>query len=184
MTIEFALFGITLVIEFLLGGGLIVSLLLPKHRVWPPPKKDSWRFWYTHFLTESSIFFFLVLGFLDWNTFFLVHWLRLVFASILMCVGAIIFFWALRTLTVSTSLGLKGKLVTEGPYRYSRNPQYIATVLLFSGAMLLFNSSYAFITGTTGNILFLIMPFIEEPWLRERFKEEYDEYCREVPRFI
>ncbi len=184
MTFEFELFAFTLFLEFLLGGGLVVSLLFPKYRVWPPPKKGSWQFWYTHFLTESSIFFFLVLGFLDWNTFFPVHWLRLVFASILMVVGAIVFLWALRNLTLTTSLGLKGKLVTKGPYRYSRNPQYIATVLLFSGAIIFFNSSYAFITGIIGNILFLITPFIEEPWLRERFKKEYVEYCREVPRFI
>ncbi len=128
MTIEFALFGIALVLEFLLGGGLMVSMLHPKYRVWPPPKKCSWQYWYIHFSTESSISCFLVLGFLDWNSFFLTHWLRFVFASISIAVGAIIFLWALRTLSFSTSLGLNGKLITEGPYRYSRNPQYVAAI--------------------------------------------------------
>jgi len=184
MTIEFALFTVTLVLEFLLGGGLIVSLLYPKYRVWPPLKKGSWQYWYTHLLTESSIFCFLVLGFLDWNTFFLTHWLRFVFAFIFMAAGTIVFLWALRTLTINTSLGLKGKLITKGPYRYSRNPQYIAVVLFFSGTILLSNSFYAFVTGTIGNIWFLLTPFIEEPWLMEQFREEYDDYCKEVPRFI
>lgn len=184
MTIEFALFGITLVLEFLLGVGLIVSLLLPKYRVWPPPKKGSWQYWYIHLSTESSISCFLVLGFLDLNTFFLTHWLRFVFASIFIAVGATIFLWALRALSINTSLGLKGKLITEGPYRVSRNPQYLATILFFSGTMLFFNSFYAFVTGIIGNIWFLLTPFIEEPWLRERFKEEYDDYCKKVPRFI
>ena len=184
MTIEFALFGITLVIELLLGGGLIVSLLLPKYRVWPPPKKGSWQYWYIHFLTESSISSYLILGFLDWNSFFLTHWLRFIFAYILMAAGAAVFLWALRTLTINTSLGLKGKLVTAGPYRYSRNPQYVGVILFFSGTILLYNSFYAFVTGIIGIIWFLLTPFIEESWLQEQFKEEYDEYRKKVPRFI
>ena len=184
MTIESILFSITLVLELLLGGGLIISLLVPKYRVWPPPQKGSWQYWYIHFSTESSIFCYLILGFLDWNTFFLTNSLRFFFASILMIPGAAIFLWALRTLTVNSSLGLKGKLITFGPYRYSRNPQYLGVILFFSGTTLFFNSFYALVIGFIGNIWFLLTPFVEEPWLREQFREEYDEYCKKVPRFI
>ena len=184
MTIESVLFGITLVLKLLLGGGLIISLLVPKYRVWPPPQKGSWQYWYIHFSTESSIFCYLILGFLDWNTFFLTNCLRFFFASILMIPGAAIFLWALRTLTVNSSLGLKGKLITFGPYRYSRNPQYLGVILFFSGTTLFFNSFYALIIGVIGNIWFLLTPFVEEPWLREQFREEYDEYSQKVPRFI
>jgi protein-S-isoprenylcysteine O-methyltransferase Ste14 len=177
-------FGMTLVFELLLGTTLIVSLLYPKYRVWPPPKKGSRQYWYIHFSTESSIFFFFALGFLDWNTFFLKHWLRFVFALLVIAVGAIIFLWALRTLTINTSLGSKGKFVNEGPYRYTRNPQYLGTILFFSGTMLLFNSLYQFVTGTIGIIWFLLAAFAEEPWLRDQFKEEYDTYCKKVLRFL
>ena len=98
--------------------------------------------------------------------------------------GAAIFLWALLTLTVKSSLGLKGKLITYGPYRYSRNPQYLGVILFFSGTTLFFNSFYALIIGFIGNVWFSFTPFVEEPWLREQFKEEYDEYCKKVPRFI
>ena len=107
MIIESVLFVITFVLELLLGGGLIISLFVPKNRLWPPPQKGSWQYWYVHFLTESSIFCYLILGFLNWNTFFLTNSLRFFFASILMIPGAAIFLWALQTLTVDSSLGLK-----------------------------------------------------------------------------
>ena len=47
-----------------------------------------------------------------------------------------------------------------------------------------FNSFYALVIGFVGNIWFLLTPFVEEPWLREQFKEEYYDYYKKVPRFI
>jgi protein-S-isoprenylcysteine O-methyltransferase Ste14 len=47
-----------------------------------------------------------------------------------------------------------------------------------------FNSLYQFVTGAIGIICFLIAAFVEEPWLRDQFKEDYDAYCKEVPSFI
>jgi len=177
-------FGITLVFELLLGTALIVSLLYPEYRVWPPPKKGSWQYWLIHFSTESAILSCFALGFLDWNTFLLKHWLRFAFAPLLIAVGAIIFLWGLRSLTLHTSLGSKGKLIKEGPYQYSRNPQYLGTILFLSGSMLLFNSLYQFVAGFIGIILFLLAAFVEEPWLEDQYKEEYENYRKEVPRFL
>ena len=142
------------------------------------------EYWYVHFLTKGSIFCFLVVGFLDWNSFILTHWLRFVIASIVIAVGAIIFFWALRTLSLPTSLGLRGNLITQGPYRYSRNPQYMATVLFLSGALLVFNSFFASVIGVIGNLLFILTAFVEESWLQEQYGEEYEDYREKVPRFI
>ena len=177
-------FALALFLESLLGTALTRSLFYPKHRIWPPTKKGSWPYWYVHFLTEGSIFCFLVVGVLDWNSFILSHWLRFVMASIFIAVGAILFFWALRTLSLHTSLGLRGNLITEGPYRYSRNPQYIATVLVLSGALLFFNSFFASVIGVIGNLLFVLTSFVEEAWLKEQYGEKYEDYCKKVPRFI
>jgi protein-S-isoprenylcysteine O-methyltransferase Ste14 len=182
--IDVLIFAITLVFELLLGIGLVLSLLNSKHRVWPTPRKGSWQYWYIHFLTESSLLCFFVLGFFDWNTFFLKHWLRVTIAIPLIAVGTIIFLWALRTLTLNTSLGSRGKLIKEGPYRYSRNPQYLGIFLFLSGSMLLFNSFYQYLTGIIGIVLFLLVAFVEETWLKEQYKEEYETYRKEVPRFL
>ena len=74
-------------------------------------------------------------------------------------------------------------MITEGPYRYSRNPQYIGTVLVFSGALLFFNSFFASVIGVIGNLLFILTSFVEEAWLKQEFGKEYKEYCERVPRF-
>jgi protein-S-isoprenylcysteine O-methyltransferase Ste14 len=166
----FILFGVTLFFEVLIGVGLLMSLVLPAHRIWPPPKKRSWQFVYMHLLTESSISLYFVLGFLDLNTFFFTHWIHFFFGSISTAVGALIFVWALGTLTIATSLGLKQRIVNKGPYTYSRNPQYIGIVLFLIETMLIFNSFNA--------------SFVEEPWLKENFGEEYENYRKKVPRFI
>jgi protein-S-isoprenylcysteine O-methyltransferase Ste14 len=182
--IRIVIFTVAILLELVLCGSLILTLRYPKHRIWPPPKKNSWQYWYIHTLTETSIFFVLILGILDWNTSFLTHESRFVFASLLIAVGGTTYLWSLRTLSVNTSLGLKGKLTTHGPYEYSRNPQYVGAILFFVGSMIVFNSIYAYITGTIGIALFILAPFTEEPWLQQQYKGEYDEYCRKVPRFI
>ncbi len=188
MNIVIALLAITLFLEALLGVALIVSSLYPKHRIWPPPKKRSRKYWYAYIFFNACFYatglFAIVLGILDWNTFFLTHWLRFVFATVLIAAGTTILLWAIRTLSISSSWGLKGKLITEGAYGYSRNPQYLAFILLFTGLAVAFNSLYAFTVVILGSLLIILTSFVEEPWLRQEFGREYEEYCESVPRFI
>jgi protein-S-isoprenylcysteine O-methyltransferase Ste14 len=184
MDIKIALFVLTVLFEFLLGGSFILSLLYPKHRIWPPPKKSSIQYWYIHTLTETSILSFLILGVLDYDTFILKHNSRFVIASLLIVAGGTIFLWAFKILSVNTSLGAKRKLITCGPYKYSRNPQYLGVILFFLGFMTAFNSVYTYVTGINGIILFILALFSEEPWLKDQYKKEYDKYCKKVPRII
>lgn len=184
MVIKYLVFAIALFLESLLGAALIRSYSHPKNRIWPPLRNGIWQYWYVHLLTESSLFCFLVVGYLDLNSFILTHWWRFVVASILIGVGGILFFWALRTLSLQTSLGFRGNLCIKGPYQYSRNPQYLGTVLFVSGAVLVFNSVLAMVVGVVGNLLFLLTSIVEESWLKELFGEDYETYRKKVARFI
>jgi protein-S-isoprenylcysteine O-methyltransferase Ste14 len=98
--------------------------------------------------------------------------------------GTTISGWAIKTLSLHQSHGLKGKLVLTGPYKYTRNPQYIGIIFLIIGALFLFNSLLFLINGTLGIIIFLILPFAEEPWLEKQYGEKYNEYKKKVRRFL
>ena len=77
-----------------------------------------------------------------------------------------------------------GWLVKDGPYRFTRNPQYVADIGMLAGFAVLSNSFYAWITCLLGMIWFVLAPFTEEPWLRDQFGIEYDLYMKRVPRFL
>lgn len=81
-------------------------------------------------------------------------------------------------------LALEGPFVEEGPYRYSRNPQYVGDIALPAGYILLTNSLALLLTGLLAIGWFALAPFAEEPWLRARFGRAYEEYLEKVPRFL
>jgi len=179
-----ALFLAVVACELLLGGSLILTLAIPDKRVWPPPGRRSWQYYYTWGLTLASTAGTIVLGMLDWNSFVLQHWLRFVVGGGLILLGSALACWGILSLGMHQSLGLEGRFVTSGAYRYSRNPQYLGDILILAGYALITNSVLTTITALLGMAWFFLAPFTEEPWLRERFGAEYEAYRRRVPRFI
>ena len=77
------------------------------------------------------------------------------------------------------------RLVVRGPYAYVRNPMISGVVFVLLGEALLLLSR----PHLEWALLFLLInavfiPLLEEPLLRERFGDEYREYCRHVPRLL
>jgi protein-S-isoprenylcysteine O-methyltransferase Ste14 len=76
-------------------------------------------------------------------------------------------------------------LVVEGLHRFVRNPMYIGVELAVLGQAWLFHSLALIIyLAFTATAVHLFVLFYEEPTLRKRYGEEYDRYCRAVPRWI
>ncbi len=77
------------------------------------------------------------------------------------------------------------KLVISGPYRFSRNPMYIAVVAVLLGWAALFRSRtlliYALAVAITVHFRVLLA---EEPWARRTFGAEWEEYRTRVPRWF
>jgi protein-S-isoprenylcysteine O-methyltransferase Ste14 len=77
------------------------------------------------------------------------------------------------------------ELVIAGLYRYVRNPIYIGAMLVQVGFILWFGSALAIVYSLLFFLAFNILIFlIEEPILRNQFGAEYEEYCRNVPRWV
>ena len=167
----------------LMGASLVVTIARPEYRVWPPPRRASWQYWYTWVLTVLGMLGAAILGILDWNTSGLPQWLRV--AGGLLAVGGTAFaLWGVRELGARATQGLGGELATTGPYRYSRNPQYVGDIALLLGFGLACNSAITLAAVALGSVWFALAPFAEEPWLRERLGSPYEEYARHAPRFL
>ena len=73
-------------------------------------------------------------------------------------------------------------LVVGGLYRYVRNPMYLAVVMAIIGQALLLGRLELFVyAAIAGAAMWAFATFFEEPYLAERYGEEYDAYRRSVP---
>jgi protein-S-isoprenylcysteine O-methyltransferase Ste14 len=77
------------------------------------------------------------------------------------------------------------RFVVAGPYRWVRNPIYIAAVLIVSGEAWLFGSVdlLLYAAGLAVACHLLVIGY-EEPRLRARFGEQYEAYRGTVSRWI
>jgi protein-S-isoprenylcysteine O-methyltransferase Ste14 len=115
------------------------------------------------------------------------------FARIVITIGALLVFVAamirtwgaayLRTDIVHDTAQHSEALVADGPFRYTRNPLYLANLPMAAGISVLASRS-GFILLVLANWIFVYrLIFREEEALRETQGESYLAYCRAVPRF-
>ena len=72
-----------------------------------------------------------------------------------------------------------------GLYRMSRNPMYIAVILVLAGWAIGFHSPYLAIYALVIAIGFhLRVVFNEEPWLARTHGEKWSRYKERVPRWL
>jgi protein-S-isoprenylcysteine O-methyltransferase Ste14 len=99
----------------------------------------------------------------------------------------------LRNLSISTlgrswSIHVKSDnvecVIKKGPYRYTRHPYYLGSLVVLSGVLLIANSYYSFLL-----VIFIQAPLyfirmrIEEKELSKKFGTEYSVYKKETPLF-
>ena len=100
-------------------------------------------------------------------------------------VGLAIGLWAMKTFqTVRKLYGKIDSLVTQGPYRYTRNPQYLSLALITTGAALFFNSLHLLLFAATITASVYFAALMEEQELEKVFGRQYVAYKKKTPRLM
>ena len=159
--------------------GIVIDLLVPSFNVWP---HTEWRFigvigmilWEAFYIATLVVWGLNLPAVSDFSAY---TWV----GSIFFIGGLAFFIWALVTLKLHVSLGVKGDLITHGPYALCRNPQSTGLVVQMIGAVLM-NLSVDIIILATIHIVVLALTVIkEERWLAEQYGEKYASYKEYVP---
>ena len=76
-------------------------------------------------------------------------------------------------------------LLTQGPYRFSCNPIYLASALFHAGAALILGAPWALAALAPSLVVHHYgIVLREEAYLRRRFGDAYAAYCRRVRRWL
>lgn len=86
--------------------------------------------------------------------------------------------------------GLSGQvyassLQMQGFFAHSRNPLYLGNLLILTGLLIVYHSPWVYLIGLPFAIfVYSAIVAAEEAYLRSRFGEEFEAYCRRVNRWL
>jgi len=105
-------------------------------------------------------------------------------------IGSFLWLWSawkfLKTKGTPVPVNPPPKLVTDGPYAYSRNPMMTGLFMVMAGIGIFFGSVTLTFVMTPLFVFMSILEFkyIEEPELAKRFGTQYIEYKKKTPIII
>lgn len=178
------LFIVDICILLILLTGILWSVGIPEKRIWPPPSKKSWQYRITWLFFYLVFVLNTILIFVDWNSWIVDSPLRFILGIPLILIGSMLLLWGIRTLGTINTSGVGDGFIQDGPYRFTRNPQYLGDMMLFIGLSIMANSGYLWVTHILLILIFLITTLAEECWLVEQYGETYLEYLGKTSRFL
>lgn len=106
----------------------------------------------------------------------------------LITIGVIFFIIAAITMKNSWRVGIdkstKSNLITEGIYKYSRNPAFVGFYLMFIGLFLVYTDVITCISMLLNIYAMNRLVLEEEKHLEEAFGKEYTNYKKKAPRYL
>ena len=176
----------------LLNIGVIAqSIAFPASRIWPV-SADCGRFKGLRvFLNRAaapiiglSVVSILALAVSDIGSLRLPAWFHISMGVGLFAAGGSFGWMGFRSLGPEISLGIPGELQVRGPYRISRNPQYVGAVGVLAGLALLSNSLIVLLAVAPWCLWFWLAPLAEEPWLQSLLGDPYASYAATTKRYL
>jgi len=110
--------------------------------------------------------------------------------SLLVVMGVALYFWCAGEFTfrgegTPAPIDPPRSLMIKGPYRWTRNPMYIAVLSTILGEALIFRSAaLAIYAGLLFGLFHLFITAYEEPTLHRLFGDAYTAYQHAVPRWL
>lgn len=182
------------VTQFVFAAGLIAGITLdllllrtltaPPFRMWPTPVFGGWQsltFWS---LFRGAWLATFVTAALDWNSTPLLDWTRFIPGLPLGLIGLGITICGYFNLGLGNTYCRSDGLVTGGLYRFSRNPQYTASIVGLIGLSIGANSVFTIILAGVMIAANVLMAMIEESWLTKLYGAPYRDYCMQTARFL
>lgn len=165
-------------------ASILWSIAVPDRRIWPPRRYTVMTPVLVWVPTLSLFGILIVLGIWGWGDLPWAGWLRFGVGIPLILVGNFVVWSEVAHFGIPQTGGAKGNLRTAGMYRYSRNPQYVADIAIVGGWIILTSATPALIVGMAGILVLIAAPFAEEPWLKEEYGSEFEEYRASTRRFL
>lgn len=167
-----------------LGGLLAWNLYRPSFGFWPAGETAPLRHHaafglFRIFCGATVIFALLEIGAHGWG-----HWSRYAVGLPLMVVAFGITLWGYRFLGLQNTYCESEGLVTGGMYAYSRNPQYVTSVLATVGLGIASGSLITLGLAAVLFALYFLFVLNEERWLMEGYGDAFRDYMRSTPRFV
>ncbi len=178
------IFDAAAVLLIVLNALLLATVTSSSFKLWPTPSTTSWQHYTFWPLFRWG------LGLTILYAIMTVHWpapdetLRFATGLALGLAGFGFTVYGYFDLGIENTYGADEGLVTNGLYRYSRNPQYVASILGFFGAALGNGGAPAIFLCALAILVYIIMPYTEEPWLQQAYGDVYLDYKRRTPRFL
>jgi len=163
---------------------LLRTLFAPPFRIWPTPEPGSWQsltFWS---LFRGGMVLTFAVALLDWNSAGLLHVSRYLIGLPLFLVGFGITVCGYFNLGLGNTYCGSDGLVTGGLYRFSRNPQYTASIMGLVGLCIGANSIFTIMLSAVMVGAYVMMALVEEDWLTRLYGAPYRDYCGQTARFL
>lgn len=163
---------------------LVLTMLVPRLRIWPTPGEGSWQSYVFWPLFRGLNVLCFATAMVDHTPYLgLPGWLRGL-AALLLAASIALFVYSFRVLGRDNSYGAQDGLVTGGIYRWTRNPQNAMLVVVYGCLAVAADSGSAYLLCGTMMAVYVLMVLLEEPWLAAIYGEAYRRYRRRVPRFF
>jgi protein-S-isoprenylcysteine O-methyltransferase Ste14 len=162
---------------------LLLTAFTDVLKLWPTPARQSWQSYTFWPLFRAGLGLTILLGVIRFGLAPSDDW-QAALGVPLALVGLGFTIYGYFDLGIMNTYGSDDGLVTSGLYRYSRNPQYVASMLALLGLAVAADSMDVALLCVLAIGVYVLLPLAEEPWLERAYGASYARYKQRTPRFL